>query len=158
MTLYEEALTDEEALIFNGKTFTADEVYQRIYHRARSRIMVVDDYISTKTLHHLVHAKANVKIVVVSDNRGSVRLRKAEFEDFAAEYPSINISLLQSQGKMHDRYIVLDWGTKNMRVYHCGASSKDAGKRTTTISEMKDIEQYKPLVKSLLDNPLLELK
>ena len=38
---------------------------------------------------------------------------------------------------MHDRFIVLDYGEKNERIFHCGASSKDAAvKLTTAISEL----------------------
>ena len=33
----------------------------------------------------------------------------------------------------HDRFIVLDYGTADERVFLCGASSKDAGARITSI-------------------------
>ena len=45
-----------------------------------------------------------------------------------------------------------------MKVYHCGASSKDAGKRISTITKLTDIDEYKDLVKLLLDNKELILK
>jgi hypothetical protein len=53
---------------------------------------------------------------------------------------------------------VLDDGTKDMKVYHCGASSKDAGKRITTITRIMDINDYKATFKTLLGNPALVLK
>ncbi len=48
---------------------------------------------------------------------------------FLTENPGRNISFIQSAGRTHDRYIVPDEGTTDMKVYHCGASSKDAGKK-----------------------------
>ena len=35
-------------------------------------------------------------------------------------------------GIFHDRFIVLDYGTADERVFLCGASSKDAGARITS--------------------------
>ena len=34
-----------------------------------------------------------------------------------------------------------------MKVYHCGASSKDAGKRITTITRLLDMETYKDTIR-----------
>ena len=52
---------------------------------------------------------------------------------------------------------MLDYGTKTMRVYHCGASSKDAGKKITTITELKETEIYKDTIRLLLTNSPLVL-
>ena len=65
---------------------------------------------------------------------------------------------LQSANRAHDRYIVLDDGTKDMKVYHCGASSKDAGKKITTITRLTDIDGYKITIRTLLGNPQLVLR
>jgi hypothetical protein len=53
---------------------------------------------------------------------------------------------------------VLDDGTKDMKVYHSGASSKDAGNRITTIARIIDIDDYKAMIKAMFGNPLLVLK
>ena len=34
-----------------------------------------------------------------------------------------------------------------MKVYHCGASSKDAGNRITTITRLADIDDYKATIR-----------
>ena len=54
-------------------------------------------------------------------------------------------------------YIVLDEGATYMKIYHCGASSKDAGKRITTITELRDINEYRAAIKEMLKNPVLQL-
>lgn len=74
------------------------------------------------------------------------------------EYPAKTINFIRSQGRAHDRYIVLDNGTTDMRVYLCGASSKDAGKRLTTITRLIGIDEYKRTVSELLANAPLTLK
>lgn len=158
MKLFDQGLSNEEILILDGKPFKADEAYQKIYRSAKSKIIVIDDYIGTKTLHHLAHSKKTVKITIISDNTARPRLRLTEYNDFVTENPGRSITFLQSMHRAHDRYIVLDEGTKDMKVYHCGASSKDAGKRITTITRIIDIDDYKVTIKALLGNAALILK
>ncbi len=157
MKLFESGISSEEILILNGEPFKADMAYQKIYKLAKKSIIMVDDYIGIKTLHHLSHAKANVSISIISDNKGYSPLRLAEYNDFLVEYPGRNISFIVSANKAHDRYIVLDYGTRTMRVYHCGASSKDAGKKITTITEIKEVDIYKETIRNLMANPPLTL-
>ena len=45
-----------------------------------------------------------------------------------------------------------------MKIYHCGASSKDAGKKITTITRITDIDDYKNTIQNLLGNPPLILR
>ncbi|HHX29995.1 MAG TPA: hypothetical protein GX720_02080 [Clostridiaceae bacterium] len=75
-----------------------------------------------------------------------------EYDDFAKEYPNRGITLKTSGGIFHDRYIILDDGTKSEKVYHCGASSKDAGNRVTTITEVPEREAYRAIIEGLLKN------
>ena len=158
MKLFDQRLNDEEVLILDGKPFKADEAYQKIYKSAKSKIVIIDDYIGTKTLSHLAHSKNNTKITVISDNSARPKLSLSEYNDFITENPGKTITFLQSLHRSHDRYIFLDDGTKDMKVYHCGASSKDAGIRITTITRVNDIDDYKSLIKTLRGNPVLILK
>lgn len=157
MKLFDQGVRNEEVLILDGQPFKADVAYQKIYRSAKKSIIVVDDYIGVKTLQHLVPAKDNVKLTIISDNK--LRLLKlSEFNDFITEYPKKNVDFIRSMNRAHDRYIVIDNGTASMKVYHCGASSKDAGKRITTITRLMDISDYKKTIKDLLSNPPLILK
>ena len=158
MKLFDQGLSNEEILILDGKPFKADEAYQKIYRSAKSKIVIVDDYIGTKTLHHLAHSKKNVKITIISDNAARPKLSLTEYNDFITENPGRTITFLQSLHRAHDRYIVLDEGTKDMKVYHCGASSKDAGKRITTITRIIDIDDYKATINAMLGNPVHVLR
>ena len=156
--LFDQGTDSGELLILDGQPFTADEAYQRIYEKAERSIIVIDDYIGIKTLHHLAHAADDVKITVISNNRARPQLKRSEYNDYQAENPKQSIEFLRSKGRVHDRYILLDEGTETMSVYHCGTSSKDAGRRITTITRVMDIEPYKGMITSLLQGPKLVLK
>lgn len=144
-------------LILNGQPFKADLAYNEIYTQAQYSIYIVDNYIGIKTLEQLINTVAGVEIKIFSDNlfKG---LRKSAFVDFCKEYPSINIKLYKSGGTFHDRYIILDYGTDNEKIFHCGASSKDAGARVTSILEDFDREKYAHMISELLEKPTLVLK
>ena len=157
MKLFDRGIKNEEILILNGEPFKADVAYQKIYKSARKSIIVIDDYIGVKTLHHLVHAKPGVKLTIISDNKLRI-LKLSEYKDFLTEYPSKAIDFIKSKDKAHDRYIVIDNDTTDMKVYHCGASSKDAGKRITTITRLSDIDEYKKTITTLLGNDKLVLR
>lgn len=158
MKLFDSGIKEDEILILDGEPFKADIAYQKIYRKAKKNIIIVDDYLGVKTLHHLIHANDNVDITIISDNQGRRPLRQSEYDDFLKEYPGRSVSFITSENKAHDRYIVLDFGTRSAKVYHCGASSKDAGKKITTITEIKGIVEYKDAIAKLLENPVLNLK
>ena len=157
MKLFSSESRKEEILILDGEPFKADLAYQHIYGKAQLSIIVIDDYLGLKTLHHLASAKKEVQITIISDNKGKNPLRLSEYNDFLKEYPDIKIRFITSSGRIHDRYIALDFGTENEKLYHCGASSKDAGHKITTITEIKGVADYKTTLISLLLNRELKL-
>ena len=129
MKLFDDGLQNEEILILDGEPFKADIAYQKIYGKAKKSVIIVDDYVGPKTLRHLAATKTKVTVTVISDNKGGNALKLSDYNDFLTEYPGRTINFLKSLNRAHDRYIVIDNGSKDMKLYHCGASSKDAGKR-----------------------------
>lgn len=142
-------------LILNGQPVEADLAYAEIYGQDEKSIYVIDNYIGLKTLALLKNARPKVEIIIFTDNLGK-GLHKTEYDDFAKEYPNLGITLKTSGGIFHDRYIILDDGTKSEKIYHCGASSKDAGNRVTTITEVPEREAYRALIEGLLKNAPLK--
>ena len=157
MKLFDSGIEHEEILILDGQPFKADVAYQKIYRSAKKSIIIVDDYIGAKTLQHLVHAKPGVQLTIISNNKLKL-LKLSEYNDFLVEYPTMTIDFKTTQDRTHDRYIILDNDTADMKVYHCGASSKDAGKRITTITRLLEVDTYKDTIRSLLSNPPLVLR
>ena len=144
-------------LVLNGNPFKADVVYDEIYRQAKQSIFIEDNYIGLKTLEKLINIQDGVDVSIFSDNlvRG---LRQSAFDDFSKEYPNLNIHLFHSGGIFHDRYIILDYGTNDEKIFLCGSSSKDAGGRITSILEDPDRKKYEPMIKDLLKNKKLALK
>lgn len=148
---------NDKWLMFNAKFSSADEVFESIYRKAKSTIYVVDNYVGLRTLVHLKNTPAGVQSIIFSDNVGANKLHSVEFTDFCKEYPTVQIKLQKTGGVFHDRFIVIDYGTADERVFICGASSKDAGAKITAIVEDYGTAKYKPMIASLLKNPPLVL-
>lgn len=148
---------DNGWLMYNTKYCSADVAYSSIYSQAKKSVYLIDNYIGLRTLVLLKNAPAGADIKIFSDNIGSGKLHNVEYTDFCREYPNIKLTMQHIGGIYHDRFIVLDYGTKNERVFLCGASSRDAGARITSIVEDFGIDKYDPLVKKLLKNGVLQL-
>ena len=148
--------TRREYLILNGETVEANMAYSSIYGAAKHTIYVVDNYIGLKTLVLLKNASADVKITVFSDNIGK-GLHQTDYDDFTRQYPNISIDFNRTNGIFHDRYIILDYNTPTERIYHCGASSKDSGKKVCTITQVEDRQVYHSVIDALTTQPPLLL-
>ena len=145
-----------EILIINGEYFNADIAYNNIYNTAKESIYIIDNYIGIKTLLLIKNIKENIKVCIFSDNIGK-GLHQFELNDFQKQYPNIDISFYKTNGFYHDRYIIIDYKTPNENIFHCGASSKDAGKKITSINKINDKEIYHHIFDILLNNPILIL-
>ena len=139
-------------LILNGEKTEANNAYQSIYEKATKSIYIIDDYIDIKTLQLLKVCKAKIEIIIFSDNKGQNNLNKNFVKDFISD-TGFNIKFKKNNNRFHDRYIILDYDTENEKLYHCGASSKDAGKRITTITQIEEKETYKEVILDILLNP-----
>lgn len=151
---FTDPITRREYLILNGESVEANIAYSNIYKSAKSSVFVIDNYIGLKTLVLLKNVVDNIPITVFSDNTGK-GFHQADYDDFHREYPNIQVSFRQTCGIFHDRYIILDYNTDGERIFHCGASSKDAGNKVTTITEVADRQVYHQIVDTLLSNPAL---
>ena len=145
-----------EYLILNGESVEADIAYNTIYASAKREIFVIDNYIGLRTLVMLKNVKPNVRVTIFSDNIAN-GLHQKELDDFSKQYPKLKIAFRKTSGIYHDRYIVVDYKAKNEHIYHCGASSKDAGNKVTTITEVSDRQVYHTIIEVLLQNPELSL-
>ena len=143
--------TYKSFLILDGKRIEADLAYISIYKKARKCIYYIDNYINIKTLQLLSHCKENVEIIIFSDNLSKDKVSESILNDFMIQNPTNNISIRKTNNRFHDRYIILDYSSKNNSIYFCGYSSKDAGKKISSIIKIEDNKQiYYPLIDKLL--------
>ena len=151
----------KEFLLRDGHPAKADAAYMDIYSKAKKSVYIVDNYINIKTLRLLQDVKPGVTVTIFSDNIRH-QLHASDYADFQVEFPSIPVTFITTGGIMHDRFIILDYEEPVERIYHCGASSKDAAIRlTTAITEMTSAD-IKPHLHLLIDqmknNPALILR
>ena len=134
--------TYKHYLILDGEKIEADVAYQNIYKLAKYSLYIIDDYIDAKTFELLKIANAK-DMVIMTDNKSKVDIQ------MLLNDAGINARILKNK-RCHDRYIILDYNKESERIYHCGASSKDAGNRVTTIMQVENIELYHKLIDEML--------
>ena len=148
-------ITDKDKkdfVIYKGQKLEADIAYIEIYQQANKSIYVVDDYMNAKSLQHLSQKADGVEVVLFTENGKGGRgfLTNSLVTDFQNEYPTIRI---KPNPDCHDRLIILDYGEKTELVYHCGASSKDAGKKLCAINQITETAIIHPVIDRLLSLP-----
>ncbi|WP_407446096.1 ORF6N domain-containing protein [Fibrobacter sp.] len=148
--------THKHFLILNGQRLDADIAFTQIYGMAKKSITIIDDYIGVKTLDLLRQIAKGVSVTIYSDNRSFESLTKQMQKDFLAVRPDVKLAINKTKDKFHDRYIFLDYGLKSEKLFHCGASSKDAGNKITTIMQIEYTQAYHCIMEMLkkgLTNP-----
>lgn len=128
--------TFKHFLILNGQKLEADVAFTQIYGMAQKTIFVFDDYVGVKTLDLLRGIAQNVQVTIFTDQRGGCALTDSMLADFKAARPDAHIERKPAGSKFHDRYIVLDYGTDCEKMFHCGASSKDLGKKLFAFAKL----------------------
>ena len=152
--------TYKHFLLMNGDKIEADVAYTKIYKSAKKSIYVIDNYIGLKTLELLRAARDKTEIIVFSDNvRNKDMLTKNILDDFRKDYPNVDLKLKIAGKKYHDRYIAIDYGTENETFYLCGASSKDAGNKISSITKIEESSKdlYHTMFGRMLNNKDLKI-
>ena len=139
-------------VIYKGQKFEADAAYIDIYQKAKKSIYIVDDYVNTKTLQLLSQKKTGVNVILFTENGFGRQgfLTTTVVTDFNNQYPTL---ITKHNQDCHDRLIVLDYGLKSEQVFHCGASSKDAGKKLCAINNISDTSLIHPVIDKMLLRP-----
>ena len=141
-----------EYIFMDGEPMKASEAYVSLYKKAKHSIYIIDDYISIKTLRHLSHVEPGIEIMIFSDNKCNT-LHLCDYKDFQRERGKISIKFVRTNNKIYDRFVILDYGMSGEKIYHAGASEKDAGKKMTTVTRFDD-----ELVKNALHDVVERLK
>ena len=122
-------------LFFEGDFYDSYSLLLDIFNNAKEEIIIIDNYAGKSLLDLLKKIKKN--IIIVSKNIDDILKKKYE-----SQYN--NISFI-SNNSFHDRFVILD---KN-KLYSCGASFKDLGKKCFAINEFNDNEYLNRLLNVL---------
>ena len=119
-------------IFFEGQIYDAYSILIDILNKARSEIIIIDNYASKELLDIL--KDINLKIIIVSKNIDSVLKEK-----YTKQYKNVEFI---DNNSFHDRFIILD----RSKLYTCGASFKDLGKKSFAISEFNDINYLEQII------------
>lgn len=124
----------KEQLILNNQRIEASLAYQSIFKSAKKSIILIDDYISLKTLALLKVVNKDILVTIYSDNVSKDKIKQSDLDSLILD-SGLKIELNPTNGIIHDRYIFID----DIDVYQSGSSLKDSGGRITTITKLQDI-------------------
>lgn len=111
-------------IFFEGELYDAYSLLLDILNSSKEEIIIIDNYIGKELLDIL--KEINKKIIIVSKN-----IDKTLKDKYESQYDNITFIYNTS---FHDRFIILD---KN-KLYACGASFKDLGKKCFAITKFND--------------------
>jgi len=123
--------TYKHYLILDGKRVEADIAYQSIYKLAKNSIIIIDDYIDVKTLQLLKICDPNIKITIITDNKGKNSINNNFINDYVKD--TNHIIEFRENKKFHSRFIIIDYPNPDWILYLCGGSSKDSGNKINPI-------------------------
>ena len=121
------SLPPVEGVFFDGQIYDAYELASRLVKSARSRIILIDNYIDESVLTLLDKREGGVTAEIYT-HQPNTQL-KLDIERHNSQYTPIPVHVLT---RSHDRFLCID-----DTVYHIGASLKDLGKKWFAFSRME---------------------
>ena len=122
----------KDYLFFEGELYDAYSVLMDIFNKSKDEIIIIDNYAGKELLDIL--KKIDRKIIIVSKNIDETLKKKYE-----SQYKNVTFI---NNNSFHDRFIILD----RKKLYSCGASFKDLGKKCFAINEFNDKEYLDKLI------------
>ncbi len=127
-----------QKIFFDGQIYDSYSLIIDIIKTAKSKILIIDNYIDDSILKMLSKKNKDVEVVILTSQNSNIS--KLDINKFNKQYGALKIA---KTNKFHDRFIAID----NKKLYHCGASLKDLGKRCFAISKIEDMEYVKKMSK-----------
>ena len=131
-----------QGIFFKGQIYDSFKLIMDIIKSAYKTIVIIDNYADRSVLEMLKDKKEGVIATIICNAQNKIsNLAISKFND---QYPDLHV--LQSD-EFHDRFIIID----DEKLYHIGASLKDAGKKCFAISLIED-KSYLELMKENVTN------
>ena len=111
-----------KGLFYNNQEFDAYVFVCNLIRQAKKRIVLVDRYVTEKTLAMMLKREKGVSVTIYTYDKSKVL--EMDLAAYNEQYPDSPMRVLPSYG-MHDRFLFIDDA-----AYHFGASLKDLGKNT----------------------------
>ena len=117
-----------EGIFYDGQIFDAYAHIISLIKRAKTSIVLIDNYIDIDTLTMLSNRNANVSATIYT--RRLSQQQQLDIQRHNQQYPPITVNYCQ---RNHDRFLIID-----DVVYLFGASLKDAGKKLFAYIKMQE--------------------
>lgn len=127
-------------IFFEGQIFDAYVLLLDIFDTAKEEIIIIDNYAGKELLKIL--KGIDKKIIIISKNIDNILVKKYKNQYSNIEFKNIDI--------FHDRFIIID----RKKLYSCGASFKDLGKKCFAVNEMEANEVINNLVNKVFKGGL----
>ena len=127
--LEEKTISPKQGIFLDGQIYDAYEFVCGLIKSAKTRIILIDNYVDETVLTMLDKRERGVSATIYTQ-KISPQL-KLDIDKHNAQYPAIDV---KEFSKSHDRFLILD-----SQVYLVGASLKDLGKKWFALSLMNDI-------------------
>ena len=114
----------KKSIFFQNDIYDSYSVLLEILNLSREEVIIIDNYMGKTLLDEL--RNINRKIIIISSNINDTLKNK-----YLKQYN--NIKFINNES-YHDRFIIID----RKRVFHCGASFKDLGKKCFAINEIEN--------------------
>ena len=122
-------------IFFEGEFYDAYSFLLDIFNKSKNEIIIIDNYAGKELLDVLKNIDR--KVVIVSKNIDETMKKK-----YKNQYD--NVSFI-SNNSFHDRFIIVD----EEKLYSCGASFKDLGKKCFYIGEINNKEYLNRVLNEL---------
>jgi len=122
-------------IFFEGQIYDSYSILIDILNKANKEIIVIDNYAGKELLD--IIKSIDRKIILVSKNINKVLESK-----YSKQYSNI---LFINNDSFHDRFIIID----RNKLYCCGASFKDLGKKCFSINELNDKKYLDRIIKTI---------
>lgn len=127
----------KQKIFFDGQVYDAFSMIIDLIKKAKSEIILIDNYVDIDTLNIL--SKKNDKVNVEIYTKSNTKLNANDINKFNMQYPKLEVNYTKV---FHDRFLILD----KKYIYHIGASIKDVGKKCFGITLIK----YEAIIKDIL--------
>lgn len=131
----------EQKVFFEGQIYDAFSLLVKLVGSAEKSIILIDNYVDVDTMNILAKKKKNVNVNIFTMRK--TKLTDMDVKNFNIQYPTLEVRYTKA---FHDRFLVLD----DIRAFHIGASLKDAGKKCFAISQLKDLNIIKGIIRQLI--------
>lgn len=121
------SLPPREGILFDGQIFDAYLFVCDLIRRAKSRIVLIDNYIDETVLTLLDKRAPGVSATIFT--RKITDTLQLDIERHNDQYEPVNV---RTAPGIHDRFLIID-----DTLYHIGASVKDLGKKLFAFSKME---------------------